>query len=118
MVFSKTYPRDVDGSNYPVWEEMFLSSQEEREIEQVARQANLYLIRQCVADARNVLKDENLMDMQNHVLSVAMTLFRKRASHAVYYKEEKCKEKFLKYWGKFKAKKIVDKKQKKNKKSS
>jgi hypothetical protein len=31
-----------------------------------------------------------------------MSLFKKRAGHAVYYKEEKCKEKFLKYWGKFK----------------
>jgi len=86
----------------PKWEEIFLSAQEEREREQVARQENLFLIRQCIADARNVLKDEKMMDMQSHVLSVAMSLFKKRSSHAVFYKEEKCKEKFLKYWGKFK----------------
>ncbi len=102
MVFSKCFPREVDGSNYPKWEEIFLSAQEEREREQVARQENLFLIRQCIADARNVLKDEKMMDMQSHVLSVAMSLFKKRSSHAVFYKEEKCKDKFLKYWGKFK----------------
>ena len=100
MVFSKTFPREVDGSNYPKWEEIFLSAQEEREREQVARQENLFLIRQCIADARNVLKDEKMMDMQSHVLSVALTLFKKRSSHVVFYKEERCKEKFLKYWGK------------------
>ncbi len=99
MVFSKSFPRELkDGSTK--WEEVFLSVQEEREREQVARQENLYLVRQCVADARNVLKDEKMMDMQSHVLSLAMTLFRKRASHAVHYKGELCKKKFQKYWGK------------------
>lgn len=105
MVFSKTYPREVDGSHYPAWEEIILSAQEEREAEQVARQENLFLIRQCIADARNVLKDEELMDTQSQVLSIAMSLFRKRSSHAVYYKEEKCKQKFNKYWSKFKKNK-------------
>ncbi|MBU2560858.1 MAG: hypothetical protein KKD17_01055 [Nanoarchaeota archaeon] len=104
MVFSKNFAREVEGSNFPKWEEIFLSAQEEREREQVARQENLFLMRQCIADARNVLKDEHMMDMQSHVLSIAMTLFKKRASHAVYYKEDRCKEKFLKYWGKFKQK--------------
>ncbi|MBN1544758.1 hypothetical protein JW898_04840 [Candidatus Woesearchaeota archaeon] len=107
MVFSKNFAREVEGSNFPKWEEIFLSAQEEREREQVARQENLFLMRQCIADARNVLKDEHMMDMQSHVLSVAMSLFKKRASHAVFYKEEKCKEKFLKYWGKFKQKRQV-----------
>ncbi|MBW2997873.1 hypothetical protein KY349_06040 [Candidatus Woesearchaeota archaeon] len=105
MVFSRTFPREVDGSNYPKWEEIFLSAQEEREREQVARQENLFLMRQCIADARNILKDEKMMDMQSHVLSLANSLFKKRSSHAVHYKEEKCKEKFQRYWGKFKQKK-------------
>jgi hypothetical protein len=104
MVFSKTFPREIEGSNYPRWEEIFLSAQEEREREQVARQEFLFLIRQCVADARNILKDENMMDMQSHVLSIALALFKKKANHTVYYKEEQCKQKFLKYWGKFKHK--------------
>jgi hypothetical protein len=102
MVFSKSFPRQVEGSNWPKWEEIFLSAQEEREREQVARQENLFLIRQCIADARNVLKDEKMMDMQSHVLSVALALFKKRSSHVVYYKEELCHQKFLKYWSKFK----------------
>ena len=53
-----------------------------REKEQVVRQENLYLIRQCIADARNVLNDEKMMDMQSHVLSVAIALFKQRASTA------------------------------------
>ena len=39
--------------------------------ESVFRQENLYLMRQCIADARNVLADEKMMDMQSHVLSIA-----------------------------------------------
>jgi hypothetical protein len=115
MVFSKSYPRECkDGSTK--WEEIFLSAQEEREREQVARQENLFLIRQCIADARNVLKDEKMMDMQSHVLSIAMSLFKKRSSHEVFYKEEKCKDKFLKYWGKFKTPKATVEKAVKSKK--
>jgi len=120
MVFSKTFPREIEGSNYPKWEEIFLSAQEEREREQVARQENLFLMRQCLADARNILKDEKMMDMQSHVLSLANSLFKKRASHAVHYKEEKCKDKFLRYWGKFKKKpekKVAEKKTGKKQKS-
>jgi hypothetical protein len=108
MVFSRTFPREIPGSNFPKWEEIFLSAQEEREREQVARQENLFLIRQCIADARNILKDSGMMDMQSHVLSVALGLFKKRANHAVHYKEECCKNKFLKYWGKFKHKKQAE----------
>ncbi len=117
MVFSKSFPREIQGSNWPKWEEIFLSAQEEREREQVARQENLFLIRQCLADARNVLKDEKMMDMQSHVLSVALALFRKRASHSVFYKEERCQEKFLKYWGKKFPKPAEKKETKKAKKT-
>lgn len=115
MVFSKSFPREIDGSHYPRWEEIFLSAQEEREREQVARQDNLYLIRQCVADARNVIKDEKLMDMQSHVLNIALALFNKRAKHTVFYKEEECQKKFIKYWGKFNTPKKTDKKNTKKK---
>ncbi len=54
-----------------------------REREQVLRQENMFLIRQCIADARNVLKDEKMMDMQSHVLSIAVALFKKRAASVV-----------------------------------
>jgi hypothetical protein len=109
MVFSRTFPREIPGSNFPKWEEMFLSAQEEREREQVARQENLFLVRQCIADARNILKDEKMMDMQSHVLSLGIALFKKRSNHAVHYKEELCKDKFQKYWGKWKTAKKNEK---------
>ncbi len=99
MAFSKTYPRELPGTKIPKWEEVFLTAQEEREREQVARQENHYLMRQCIADAKNILKTEKLINIQSHVLQMGMTLFRKRASHVVFYKEQKCKEKFQKYFG-------------------
>ena len=48
--------------------------------EQQVRQENLYLMRQCILDARNLLKDEKMVDVQSHVLSIAVALFRQRAS--------------------------------------
>ena len=57
-------------------------AREAREREQVLRQENLFLIRQCIADARNVLNDEKMMDMQSHVLSIGIALFKKRAASA------------------------------------
>jgi len=97
MVYSKKFLKDsADGSQH--WQEILLSEHEERECEQRARKENLYLVRKCIADARNVVKDERLMDMQSHVLSIALALFKKRASHCAYYKEEECAKKFRKYW--------------------
>ena len=93
-MFRKTYARDIPGSDRPKWEEIILTDQEEREQEEVARQENLYLLRQCIADARNVIKDEELKDFQGHVIGLATTLFKKRASHAVFFKESKCREIF------------------------
>lgn len=98
MAFSKAFPREVPGGT-PRWEEIFLTAQEEREQEQVARQANQYLMRQCIADAKNIVKAERMMDIQSHILSIALGLFKKRAMHAVYHKEEKCREKFHRYYG-------------------
>ncbi|HII72526.1 TPA: hypothetical protein HA265_07255 [Candidatus Woesearchaeota archaeon] len=99
MAFSKSFAREVPGSNMPRWEEIFLTAQEEREREQVARQENMYLMRQCIADAKVVVKNEKMMDIQSHILSIAMCLFKKRASHAVFYKEERCKDKFQRHFG-------------------
>ncbi|MFC1722662.1 hypothetical protein ACFL0V_00835 [Nanoarchaeota archaeon] len=99
MAFSKTYPREVPGTTSPKWEEVFLTAQEEREREQVARQENIYLVRQCIADARNLVKAEDLKETQSAVLNVAMNLFKKRSSHVVFYKEEKCKQKFQSFFG-------------------
>lgn len=77
--------------------EIFLTKQEEREREQVARQENMYLMRQSLADARNIVKDEKLMDMQNHVIQIGIALFNKRAEHTGEYKRKKREEKYIKY---------------------
>lgn len=94
MAFCKTYPREVEGTSYPKWEEVRLSDQEERLLDETARRENIYLLRQCIADAKNMLEDENLRDYQGHVLLLGTSLFKKRASHAVHWKEKRCKEKF------------------------
>ena len=74
-------------------ERVFLSAQEEREREQVCRRENLILLRQCIGDARNIIRSEKLMDMQSHVLSLASTLFNMRARHIREYLDEYCTQK-------------------------
>jgi hypothetical protein len=94
MAFSKSFPRTVKGSNYPIWAEIFLPEQEEREQEQLSRKENIILIKQCLEDAKSILKDSSLKDFQTNLISLAIALFDKRASHTVYWKENKAKEKF------------------------
>jgi len=48
--------------------------------DRAVREENIFLLRQCIADARHVLNDEKMMDMQSHVLSVAIALFKQRAA--------------------------------------
>lgn len=100
MVFVRTFEKD-DGQK----EKIFLSLQEEREAEQIARQEHNYLMRRAISDARNILKDENIMDTSSHLLGVAFSLFRQQANPADDYKTQKCEDKFLRYWGKFAKKK-------------
>lgn len=92
MAFSRRFPRDVSGSHYPVWEEVYLSKEEEAEIEQQQREHAQALLAECIADARRVVKQTDLDEAE--VCRIAIALFEKRASHAVYWKEERTKEKF------------------------
>jgi hypothetical protein len=94
MAFSKSYPRTVKGSNYPVWEEVFLTDMEEHEQEQDCRKENIRLMMECIEDAKKIIKTKNLKKFQNDMINIAIALFDKRASHAVYWKENKSKEKF------------------------
>jgi len=91
MAFSKKFPRTVEGSNYPKWEEVFLTEEEEKEAEESARKKNIELMRQCVDDAKAVVAGKGLKD--DCVARVAVALFEKRASHEIYWKESKAKEK-------------------------
>jgi hypothetical protein len=40
------------------------------------------------------MKDSALKDFQSDMVSIASALFEKRASHSVYWKESRAKEKF------------------------
>ena len=92
MVFSKNFPRKVEGSNYPKWEEVSLSDEEEKEVSERARKENIELMRQCVDDAKTVVAGKGLKE--EDVCRIAVALFEKRADHSVYWKERKAKEKF------------------------
>ncbi|MBR9690101.1 hypothetical protein GOV08_00260 [Candidatus Woesearchaeota archaeon] len=94
MTYSKSFPRTIEGSNYPKWEEVFLSDDEEKQVEAKARSENLELMKQCIDDAKKVFSDKSLKDYQTDIINMAISLFEKRASHTVYHKETLAKEKF------------------------
>jgi len=94
MAFSKSFPRTLKGSSYPVWEEISLTEEEELEQEKKSEIDNLKLMEYCIEKAEELIKNKELKDYQSDVIKIAVSLFEKRASHVVYYKESKCKEKF------------------------
>lgn len=94
MAFSKSFPKTIKGTTYPIWEEIFLSEEEEQIIEKKARQENIELMKECIEDAKKIVKDKALKTFQNDMMNIAISLFEKRASHIVYWKENKTKEKF------------------------
>ena len=94
MAFSKKFPRTVEGSNYPKWEEVSLSAEEEKEVEENARKENIKLMKDCIEDAKQIVREKGLTDSENDIIKMAVALFEKRASHEIYWKERKAKEKF------------------------
>ena len=94
MPFSKSFPRTIKGSNYPIWEEIFISEDEEKAEEEKCRKENLKLMDQCIEDAKKIISGKNLKPYQTDLVRMAIALFEKRASHSVYWKESKAKEKF------------------------
>ena len=94
MTFSKSFPRTTEKSTYPVWEEIYLSEEEERDADVETKNDSISLMRECIEDAKEIILDKGLKDYQSDVISMAISLFEKRASHSVYRKEEKAKEKF------------------------
>lgn len=93
MAFSKSFPRRGK-TNYPVWEDIFLSEEEEQAAEREARVENVRLMKECLDDAKAVLAEKQLKPYQADVIRTAISLFEKRASHAVWWKERKCRDKF------------------------
>ncbi len=94
MAFSKSFPRTIEGSAYPKWEEVFLSEDEEREMGDNARRENIEIMKECIDDAKACIEEKGFKGFKEDILKVAVPLFEKRASHSVYWKESKCKEKF------------------------
>ncbi|KYK25202.1 hypothetical protein AYK26_06305 [Euryarchaeota archaeon SM23-78] len=94
MAFSKSFPKTTDKSVYPKWIEVFLTDEEEQEQEEVSRKENIKLMKECVDDAKKIFQEKKLKDYQTDVIRLAVALFEKRASHSVFWKESKAKEKF------------------------
>lgn len=94
MVFSKSFPNVTPGSTYPVWEEIYLTDEEELEQEKLCREKNIEIMKECLNDAKNILKKKEFKSYETSVINLARSLFEKRASHEVFFKESKCKEKF------------------------
>jgi hypothetical protein len=94
MAFSKSFAKSSDKSVYPKWVEIFLTDKEELEEEENCKKNNIKLMKECISDAKKIISDSKLKDYQTDVINVAIALFEKRASHAIYHKENKAKEKF------------------------
>ncbi len=94
MVFYKSFPRESPKGGYPKWEEIALNDAEEKEQEAIARRENIEVLKQCIEDSKAIMREKNLKPFQNDMMNVAIALFEKRASHSVYFKENKAKEKF------------------------
>lgn len=94
MPFSKSFPKTTDKSVYPKWEEVFLTSDEEKEQEKLARDENFELMKQCIDDAKEIFEQKQLKAYQSDIINTAVALFEKRGSHTIFYKESKAKEKF------------------------
>lgn len=93
MAFSKRFPIDKPGSPYAAWEEIELTQDEEQAVEEKQRETNKDLMAECLSDAYEIIKARGLKDYQTDVANIAIALFEKRASHIVFWKEEKAKEK-------------------------
>ena len=94
MPYSKSFPKTTDKTIYPKWEEIYLSDEEESQIEQSCRDENFKLMQGCIRDAKKLFSEEKLKDFQSDIIQAAISLFEKRSSHVVYWKEQAAKEKF------------------------
>ena len=94
MPFSKSFPKTTDKSVYPKWEEVYLTDAEERAVEDESMRENLRLMKECIEDAKKIFSEKDLKPYQTDIIHTAIALFEKRASHTVFWKESKAKEKF------------------------
>lgn len=93
MAFSKTFPKTIPGTNYPVWEEVYLTEEEEREVEERCKRENFLLMDESLSEAKSLAIKKGINE-DEITASIAIALFEKKASHVVFMKENKAKEKF------------------------
>ncbi|MBU0456962.1 MAG: hypothetical protein ABH824_02565 [Nanoarchaeota archaeon] len=93
MAFSKTFPKTVPGSNYPIWEEIFLTEEEEKQAEEQCKNENFKILDESLEEAR-IIAIKNGINTDENRTKLAIALFEKRASHLIFWKESKAKEKF------------------------
>ena len=77
-----------------------MTEEEEKAVEQESREENVKLFRECIEDAKKIMQEKSLKDYQTDLVHIAISLFEKRASHSIYWKESKAKEKFDKMFNK------------------
>ncbi len=94
MAFSKSFPKTLEGVSYPKWIEIYLSENEESEVEEKTRLDNKELMIKCIEDAKDIARLSQLNNYQSDIINMAISLFEKLASHSVYAKERRCKDKF------------------------
>ena len=94
MPYSKSFPKKSQKSVYPNWQEVFLTEAEEKIEEFKAKTENTELMKECIEDAKKIFAEKNLKPFQTDMINMAIALFEKRASHVIYYKEKRAKEKF------------------------
>ncbi|MFW6230773.1 MAG: hypothetical protein ACOC32_01995 [Nanoarchaeota archaeon] len=94
MAFSKAFPKTIEGLSYPKWIEVYLSEEEEADIEQGTRVKNKRMLAECIKDAQQIVQKLGLNTYQSDVVSMAVAMFEKRAPHTVHEKERRCKDKF------------------------
>jgi hypothetical protein len=75
MGFSKAFPRNVGTSNYPVWEEIFLTEEEEKQAEELAKKENAALMEECIDIAAKIMEKKKLKNFQSDIIRVATSLF-------------------------------------------
>lgn len=99
MPFSRSFPRTTEKSVYPRWEEVSLTEEEEKEVEVLSHEENIRLLKRCIDDAKSIMTKKGLKPFQTDLVNIAISLFEKQASHTVYWKESRAKEKFDKIRG-------------------
>ena len=93
MPFSKTFPKKDPNSSYPIWEEIYLTKEEEQQAEDLCSKENFRLLDQALNEAKIIAIKHGLNTDENRI-KLAVALFEKKASHSIFWKENKAKEKF------------------------